>query len=64
VASPDDDVLSLICPSCSTPFASSIQMDRATFEKIRIDSVLERCPNCHHAARFQKADYSFRPEGH
>jgi hypothetical protein len=40
-----------------------MQMDRATFEKIRIDSVLERCPNCHHAARFQKADYSFRPDG-
>jgi hypothetical protein len=59
VGPPDNDVLSVICPSCSTPFASAIQMDRATFAKIRVDSILERCPVCHDAARFQKADYAF-----
>jgi len=36
-------------------------MDPATFEKIRMDTLLEHCPSCGHAANFSKPDYRFLP---
>ena len=54
-------VLSLICPRCGASFASALQMDPATFEKIRMDTLLEHCPSCGHAANFSKPDYRFLP---
>ena len=59
---PDEkDVLSLVCPQCGAPFSSTLQMDAATFEKIRMDTMLERCTSCGHAAYFSKPDYRFLP---
>ena len=57
----DDHVLSVTCPACGASFASSIQVDRETFDKMRLDDVLERCSACHEASRFDKSAYSFRP---
>jgi endogenous inhibitor of DNA gyrase (YacG/DUF329 family) len=57
----DADVLTLICPHCGKSFPSMMQMDRPTFAKIRLESVLEHCSACGKAARFTKDDYSFRP---
>jgi rRNA maturation protein Nop10 len=34
-------------------------MDPTTFEKIKLESLLEHCPSCGHAARFSKPDYRF-----
>jgi len=53
-------VLSVVCPACGASFASSIQVDAETFEKMRMNDVLERCSECHEASRFDKRDYSFR----
>jgi hypothetical protein len=40
-----------------------MQMDRKTFAKMRVDGIQERCSACHHAAKFDKDDYTFTPEG-
>ena len=48
--------LTLVCPHCGEAFPSMMQMDRATFAKIRLQSVLEHCSVCGKAARFEKAD--------
>jgi predicted RNA-binding Zn-ribbon protein involved in translation (DUF1610 family) len=55
------EVLSLPCPDCGQSFASAIQMDPQTFEKIRLDSMLERCSSCGRASQFTKTNYYFRP---
>ena len=57
----EEHVLSVACPACGAWFASSIQVDPAIFEHMRLDAVLERCSACHEASRFEKSDYSFRP---
>jgi hypothetical protein len=36
-----------------------MQMDPTTFDVIRLESMLERCSACGHAARFRKDDYAF-----
>jgi hypothetical protein len=36
-------------------------MDPQTFEKIRLDSMLERCSSCGHASQFTKTAYNFLP---
>ena len=53
------EVLSLVCPRCAKPFPSAMQMDPATFDAIRLESMLECCSICGHAARFRKDDYAF-----
>ena len=55
-----EEVLTLVCPHCAGIFVSAMQIDPAAFEKIRVESMLERCPKCGHASWFEKADYSFR----
>jgi transcription elongation factor Elf1 len=52
------EVLSLECPRCGKRFASAMQMDAATFDAIRLESMLG-CSVCGHAARFRKDDYAF-----
>jgi hypothetical protein len=44
-------VLSLVCPRCANPFASAMQTDPATFDAIRLESMMECCSVCDHAAR-------------
>jgi len=39
-----------------------MQMDRPTFAKIRLESVLEHCSACGIAVRFRKDAYSFRSD--
>lgn len=56
------DVLTLVCPNCGETFPSMIQMDRPTFAKIRLESVLEHCSACGIAVRFRKDAYSFRSD--
>lgn len=51
--------LSLTCPRCGTEFASALQMDPETFAKIRLQTNIERCPNCGYSKRYQKGDYFF-----
>ena len=55
-------ILSLVCPNCGESFPSMMQMDRPTFAKIRLESVLEHCSACEKAARFRKGDYFFVPD--
>jgi hypothetical protein len=55
-------LLSLVCPACGGAFASAMQMDPRTFERIRISNLLECCPNCSRVSRFSKTDYLFRSE--
>lgn len=55
------EVLSLVCPQCEESFPSAMQMDPATFEKIRMDRMLEHCTSCGHAAYFSKPEYRFLP---
>jgi hypothetical protein len=56
-------VLSAMCPHCERWFASAIQMDRETWERIRMNSgLIERCFHCGRASRFSKGDYSFRAD--
>lgn len=53
----------VLCPSCDTWFESAIQMDRETWEHIRMPSGLqERCRNCGTSTRFAKPEYQFRSE--
>jgi endogenous inhibitor of DNA gyrase (YacG/DUF329 family) len=51
-------VLTLDCPHCGNSFAAAIQ-DRRTFEAMRVESMIERCPSCEHASRFKKAEYRY-----
>jgi RNase P subunit RPR2 len=51
-------VLTLVCPHCGNSFAAAIQ-DRRTFEAMRVESMIERCPSCEHASRFKKAEYRY-----
>jgi endogenous inhibitor of DNA gyrase (YacG/DUF329 family) len=51
-------VLTLDCPHCGNSFAAAIQ-DRRTFEAMRVESMIERCPSCEHASRFRKREYRF-----
>ena len=39
-----------------------MQMDPLTFAAIRLESMIERCPVCAHAFRFEKGDYFFAVE--
>ena len=56
----DGGLPSLVCPGCGATFASAMQMDQETFEKIRVENILERCSECGQASRFSKPDYTFR----
>jgi len=51
-------MLTLDRPHCGNSFAAAIQ-DRRTFEAMRVESVIERCPSCEHASRFKKAEYRY-----
>jgi len=53
------EILTLACPRCGESFPSAMQMDPTTFDVIRLESMLERCSACGHAARFRKDDYAF-----
>jgi hypothetical protein len=50
----------VICPRCGIAFASAMQMDPKTFERIRLAKQLECCPACKYVGRFRKPDYLFR----
>ena len=41
----DREVLTLICASCGRIFASAVQMEPGTFEQIRLNRQMERCPS-------------------
>jgi hypothetical protein len=56
----DNTVLTLVCPRCGRSFPSAMQMDPPTFERMRLESMIERCSVCAHAFRFTKDDYRFR----
>ena len=58
----DTPILTLVCPDCGKSFPSMMQMDRPTFARIRLESVLEHCSACEKAARFRKGDYFFVPD--
>jgi len=50
-------------PNCDQWFVFAIQMDRETWEGIRIASgLLERCAHCGASTRFAKVEYRFRSE--
>jgi hypothetical protein len=51
--------LSLACPQCGAEFASAIQMDAATWAKIKLENNIERCSSCGFSKRYQKSDYFF-----
>jgi hypothetical protein len=51
--------LSLTCPSCGRRFASALQMDRETFERIKLEGQRDRCPFCGTSSWFEKGDYMF-----
>jgi C4-type Zn-finger protein len=51
--------LSVDCPKCGERFSSSLQIDEATFVKLRLIEHLEFCRNCGYPHRFSKADYYF-----
>jgi hypothetical protein len=51
-------VLTLDCPHCGNSFAAAIQ-DPRTFQAMRVDSMIERCPSCYHAFRFKKGEYRY-----
>jgi ribosomal protein L37E len=53
------EILTLACPRCGESFPSAMQMDPTTFDVIRLESMLERCSACGHAARFRKDEYAF-----
>ena len=54
--------LGLVCRSCGEWFSSLIQMDRESFDKIRLDRLTECCSHCGHRAQYDKAEYGFRSE--
>jgi endogenous inhibitor of DNA gyrase (YacG/DUF329 family) len=54
-------VLMVDCPHCGKSFPAAIQDDR-TFEMMRVERLLERCPSCFHASRFTKAEYHRVPD--
>lgn len=51
--------LCLTCVACGRRFASSLQMDPPTFEKIRITNQIECCRLCSATHRYRKSDYYF-----
>ena len=54
-------MLILDCPHCAKSFPAAIQ-DQRTFETMRFERMLERCPSCFHAFRFTKAEYRYVPD--
>jgi phage terminase large subunit GpA-like protein len=56
----DKVLMHLTCPHCGESFASAMQIDPETWERIRMnDGMLERCPHCGRSSRFAKGDYFF-----
>ena len=51
--------LSLTCQVCGRRFASALQMNPKTFEKIGTTSQAERCRFCSQVRRYLRGDYYF-----
>jgi hypothetical protein len=51
--------LSLTCPTCGRRFASALQIDAATFVRLRIVEHHECCHVCGSVHRYQRGDYFF-----
>jgi hypothetical protein len=54
-------VLTLACPACGESFESALAMEPSALLRLRVRSVIERCPSCREASRFRKDDYFFAP---
>jgi hypothetical protein len=52
-------VLFLDCPDCGTIFESALGMDRLAHEFKHVDQMLEQCPTCRTAARYDRNDYRY-----
>jgi hypothetical protein len=60
---PQEPALGASCPRCGEWFASTMQMDAETWDRIQVrHGMMERCSHCQSASRFNKDDYSFRPD--
>ena len=55
------EMLRLDCPHRGKSFPAVIQ-DPRTFEAMRVERILERCPSCYHAFRFTKAENRYVPD--
>lgn len=55
-------VLTLTCPRCRTRFPSMLRMDERTFEESHVGPIVERCPSCGWASRYERRDYYFLEE--
>jgi hypothetical protein len=54
--------LSLTCQVCGRRFTAALQIDRETFERIRIPDQFECCRFCTQARRYSRDDYYFAEE--
>jgi hypothetical protein len=52
-------VLSVTCPKCFLTFASEIQTDPSTWERIDVVGIVERCRSCSAVSMFEKSAYRF-----
>jgi hypothetical protein len=51
--------VSLTCKVCGRGFASALQMDPKTFERIRTTNQLECCRVCSQVRPYSRGDYYF-----
>lgn len=52
-------MLSVTCPKCFLTFASEIQTDPSTWERIDVVGIVERCRSCSAVSMFEKSAYRF-----
>jgi len=55
----EKETLVVECPHCGATFESALGVERFSFEFMRVDQMLEVCPNCCRSWRFDKADYRY-----
>jgi DNA-directed RNA polymerase subunit RPC12/RpoP len=53
------ETLMVTCSHCGKPFATPLQVDRATLEALVLTEVYE-CPHCEAAGTYFKADHFHR----
>ena len=59
-ANKDPQTLHAMCPRCGSTFVSALRVDRQTFETFTVTGpVVERCPSCGRATRYERRDYFF-----
>lgn len=53
------ETLVVDCPHCGATFESALGVVRLSFDFMRVEQMLEVCPDCCRSSRFDKADYRY-----